>query len=188
MGTGPPQRPAHLTGRGFGTTSAKGAVLSHAGSRVLTTRPVRQLELHDDIGQIATLKFMPEPLCGMCPLSTLIASEFESKHCLSCEDSGIKIKQGIGIRESREITITSKQSFCVHSHFAGRGGFVNKMRLPQSYQLLDGEGFQLLFGDQALGRAGGYWTRWSVKLVFNTVTTPSGPGFPLSQLRRSAAM
>lgn len=63
----------------------------------LENQPCPLTKLHDDIDQIATLKFMPGFLCGMCPLSTLISLELKSKHCLFCEDSEIKIKQIIGL-------------------------------------------------------------------------------------------
>lgn len=68
----------------FDAASTEVAILLHIGSRILKITHVLQHELHNDIGHIATSKFMPESLCGMCPLSNLISLELKSKHCLFC--------------------------------------------------------------------------------------------------------
>ena len=91
------QRGSLVSRRCFDTCSVEVAVPMHVGSRGLKTSPVLPLKLHDDKGQIATWKFMPGSLCGMCPLSPHVSLELKSKHCLFYEDSEIKTKQTIGI-------------------------------------------------------------------------------------------
>lgn len=93
-------------------------LLSLWGVTVLKISPVFQPRSHDDIDQIATLRFMPGFLSGMCPLSTLDSLELKSKQCLFCEDSEIKIKQITGLWESRKITVTRKYSLYIHFYFA----------------------------------------------------------------------